>query len=135
MIRWGLMFGAVAALAALAGCGPAGVWREHFHETAAGEKGPAERKPLDASAMFRAQELWDATMAASILKAAKDGKGKVIHLAGAFHSDFGGGLLQRLRGNGPDLPILTVSLVPAHSRRLRRADRGRADVLVYTGGE
>ncbi|HPD13543.1 MAG TPA: ChaN family lipoprotein [Planctomycetota bacterium] len=99
------------------------------------EKKPAERKPLDALAMFRAQELWDATMAASVLRAAKDGKGKVIHLVGAFHSDFGGGLVQRLRRGDPGLTILTISLVPAHSRRLRRADRGRADVVIYTGGQ
>jgi len=98
------------------------------------EKKPSERKPLDVPAMFRAQELWDATMAASVLKAAKEGKGKVIHLVGAFHSDFGGGLVQRLRRACPELTILTISLEPSHSRRLRSADRSRADIVVYTGG-
>lgn len=57
------------------------------------------------------------------------------YLAGQFHSGRDGGLVQRLCRGGPDLCILTVSLVPVHSRRLRPGDRGRADVLVYTGGQ
>src|SRR5512139_943256 len=38
MIPWDLRMGAVICLAALAGCGPARAWREHFPDTAAGEK-------------------------------------------------------------------------------------------------
>ncbi len=102
------------------------------------DKTPAKaaeaKKPSDPGAMFRAQELWDATMAASILKAAKEGKGRVIHLVGAFHSDRDGGLVQRLRRARPDLTILTISLEPSHSCRLRSDDCGRADVVIYTGG-
>jgi len=102
---------------------------------------PGEKKqpprPMTRSeiaAMFRSQQLWDATMAASILRAARGGAPKVVHLVGQFHSDFDGGLVQRLRRGGPDLSILTISLQPLFSRRLRAADRGRADVVVYTGG-
>ncbi len=94
-----------------------------------------EHKPLDVSAMLRAQELWDATMAAAILRAAKDGGGRVVHLVGAFHSDRDGGLVQRLLRARPGLNVLTLTLEPSHSRRLRREDRGRADVVVYTGGQ
>ena len=98
-------------------------------------KKPAERKPLDLPAMFRAQQVWDATMTASVLDAAKDGKGKVIHLVGGFHSDFGGGLVQRLRRGDPDLCLLTIALVPTHTHRLLPDDRRRADVVIYTGGQ
>jgi len=97
-------------------------------------KKPPERKPLDVAAMFRAQELWDATMAGSVLKALAGGAQRVIHLVGGFHSDREGGLVQRLRRARPDLDVLTIALEPSHSRRLRSADRGRADVVVYTGG-
>lgn len=96
------------------------------------QKKPAEPKRPDVPAMFRAQQVWDATMAASILKAAEGGKRKVIHLVGAFHTDFDGGLVRRIRRGNADLTVLTISLVPAHSRRLRRDDRGRADVVIYT---
>jgi len=89
----------------------------------------------DIKAMFRSQQLWDATMAGSILRAAAQaGTPKVVHLAGGFHSEFDGGLIQRIRRGNPDLTLLTISLQPLHSRRLRSEDRGRADVVVYTGG-
>jgi uncharacterized iron-regulated protein len=99
----------------------------------------AERKhhrPLtddEIEAMFRAQELWDATMASSIIMGLGHGAEKVIHLVGGFHSDHDGGLVQRLRLRKPGLRVLSLSLVPVHSRRLRREDRARADVVVYTG--
>ena len=35
----------------------------------------------------------------------------------------------------PGVNVLSLTLEPSHSRRLRREDRGRADVVVYTGGE
>ncbi len=101
------------------------------------EKKPPPR-PLtrgEIAAMFRSQQLWDATMAGSVLRAAaQPGVPKVVLLVGGFHSDFDGGLVQRLRRGNPDLAILTISLQALHSRRLRSEDRGRADVVVYTGG-
>jgi len=101
-----------------------------------GEKKQPQRPMAraDIAAMFRSQQLWDATMAGSVFQAAKDGAPKVVHLVGQFHSDFDGGLVQRLRRGNPALSILTISLQPVHSRRLRGQDRGRSDVVVYTGG-
>ncbi|MCG8409415.1 MAG: ChaN family lipoprotein [Phycisphaerales bacterium] len=82
--------------------------------------------------MFRAQLIMDATMADSIADALQDGADKVIHLVGHFHSDFEGGLVQELRHRRPGVQILTVSMQKAKAAQLRKQDRGRADVVVYT---
>ena len=82
-------------------------------------------------AMYRAQLVWDATMADSILAARSRAGAPVVHLVGGFHSDFDGGLTAMLRQTRRK--VLTVSLVPADSNRLRPEDEGRADVVIYTG--
>lgn len=83
-------------------------------------------------AFFRAQQVWDATMAASIVRQARRSP-KVFHLVGQFHSDFDGGLVVRIRNLNPRLRILNISLQPDHpSPIFREDDRGRADIIVYT---
>lgn len=83
--------------------------------------------------LFRAQLVWDATMARSIADALGRGRAKVVHLAGRFHSDFDGGTVQFLRRYRPGVRVLVVSLVPADAAELRPEDVGRADVVIYTG--
>ena len=85
--------------------------------------------------MYRAQLLWDATMAGSVAEALDRGATRVIHLAGAFHIDFDGGTVQYLLSRKPDLRILTVSMRPAAPATLRREDKGRANIVIYTGAE
>lgn len=83
-------------------------------------------------AFFRSQQVWDATMAASIVRQARRSP-KVFHLVGQFHSDFDGGLVVRIRSLNPRLRILNISLQPDHlSPTFREEDRGRADIVVYT---
>lgn len=96
---------------------------------------PPTREEVDAA--LRPQMVWDATMARSIAAALRKrgrGSAKVVHVVGRFHSDFDGGLVSELRRAAPFASILVVSLVPETSRQLRDDDRGRADVVVYTGG-
>lgn len=93
--------------------------------------GAASTEQLDAT--FRSQMLWDATMAASIDQAMDHGVNKVVHVVGQFHSDFEGGTVQQLRARRPEVRILTISLQPVEATSLREADRGRADVVIYTG--
>jgi uncharacterized iron-regulated protein len=90
---------------------------------------PQRQASLDRT--FRAQQVWDATMARSIAAALDDGASKVVHLAGAFHVDFDGGIVQQLRAAKPFVRILTVTVVPVDSRVLREEDRNRADMVLY----
>ena len=84
-------------------------------------------------ATFRSQSVWDATMAQSIADALDRGADRVVHLVGQFHCDFNGGLVQQIQRRAPFARILVISLQPADSLVLRDTDRGRADVVVYTG--
>jgi len=82
--------------------------------------------------MFRAFRVWDATMAASIVQARADGAEKVVHVVGSQHSDFNGGLIQELRYRDADSRLLVICLGPKRSSRLLDADKGRADIVIYT---
>jgi uncharacterized iron-regulated protein len=84
-------------------------------------------------AMFRAQRLWDATMADAIDRAMKNGAARVVHIVGQFHSDREGGLVQEVRRLRPEARLLVISLVPNDERSLRPEDRGRADLIIHTG--
>jgi len=80
------------------------------------------------------QMLYDATMADSIARALDAGAAKVIHLVGQFHSDYEGGTVIELRSRAPGARVLTVSLTrEGDGATLREEDRGRADVVVFTG--
>jgi len=100
---------------------------------------PAKRRTpkrkIDPDAFFRAQLMWDATMAGSIAEGLDNGLAKVIHIVGQFHIDFDGGTVQYLLDKKPDLKILTISLQNASARELRTEDRKRADVVIYTKTE
>jgi uncharacterized iron-regulated protein len=85
-------------------------------------------RPID---FYRAQLVWDATMAQSIREARRRYGAPVVHLNGAFHSDYDGALTVLLRRAG--LRVMTVSFVPTESTRLHPGDVGRADAVIYTG--
>lgn len=98
-----------------------------------GGHGAGEMTRTQMEATYRSQSIWDATMADSIARARRDGAKKVIHLVGQFHCDFDGGLVQQLRTRRPSDRILVVSMQADDATALRGEDRGRADVVVYTG--
>ncbi|HMN97231.1 MAG TPA: ChaN family lipoprotein [Phycisphaerales bacterium] len=105
----------------------------------------AGNPPPSAEAMaatFRAQSVWDATMAASIAEQLRSPlavfgdsrrSGRVVHLVGQFHSDFNGGLVQELRMRRPGARILVISLRPQRLLALAEEDVGRGDAVIYTG--
>ena len=93
---------------------------------------PMRRPKLDPNTFFRAQLVWDATMAGSIAQGLDNGLSRVIHLVGQFHTDFDGGTVQYLLDRKPDLKILTISLQNAFATELRPGDKKRADVVIYT---
>lgn len=83
--------------------------------------------------IFRAQLVWDATMAGSIARALERGAPRVIHLVGQFHSDFHGANVTELRHRRRSARILTISFQPVNERELRAEDHERADIVIYTG--
>jgi len=94
---------------------------------------PSEERLEELRNGFRSQSMWDATMADSIAKAHRAGAGKIVHLVGQFHSDFNGGTVQQLRARWPEARILVISMQREDGQSLRDEDRGRADIIVYTG--
>ncbi|MFT3685222.1 MAG: ChaN family lipoprotein [Phycisphaerales bacterium] len=96
----------------------------------------AEREKVDS--MFRAESIWDATMADTVRKALADGGGHspVFLVVGQFHADYsvwadaGGGTVLALRAVRPT-KVLVVSFQDAED--WRDEDKGRADFVVFCG--
>ena len=101
-------------------------------EKAEAEKKAKEQQEMIAK-MFRSQNTWDVTMADSILKAIAAGDKPVVQVVGQFHTDFVGGIPNRLIERNPNLFIWTISMQDAWSDELRDDDKGRADCVVYVG--
>jgi len=91
---------------------------------------------VDAATMegfFRAQNVWDATMAGSVVQVLAAGSRPVVQVVGAFHVDGAGGLYQRVRAAAPEAKLWRLSVVAEAPERLRAEDRERADVVAYVG--
>lgn len=90
---------------------------------------------VDATTMegfYRAQNVWDATMAGSIVQALASSR-PVVQVVGAFHVDGAGGLYQRVRAAAPEARVWRLSIVAAAPDQLRAEDKARADVVAYVG--
>ncbi|MEM6394295.1 MAG: ChaN family lipoprotein [Planctomycetota bacterium] len=113
-----------------------GRYREDFEramQTAMAGHGKREMSEEGLDAFYRAQLMWDATMADSIVKGLADGYLPVVQVVGRFHSDFQGGLVEYIRRFMPGVTVVTVSLVDAEPpvRGWREGDRYRAHFVVY----
>jgi uncharacterized iron-regulated protein len=62
--------------------------------------------------MKQAQELWDATMADSIVRNLKNGR-LIVHVNGSMHSDSGFGIAARLRAARPHARVMIVTIRPS----------------------
>jgi uncharacterized iron-regulated protein len=98
------------------------------------ERPVAEREGM-LERFYYAQCIKDEAMAESIARAtgATPGPITVIHVAGAFHSDFGLGAAARTVRRLPDATIRTVSVLPVADLDAidPTAHAGRADYLVF----
>ncbi len=96
---------------------------------------PPSAEEIDAIVLpfYRSQNLWDATMADSVVTGLQEGQRPVVHVVGQFHCDFGGGLVERIRATHPKAKVLVVTMSGAWSDALRDEDRGKGDIVVYVG--
>ena len=114
---------------------PSGPYEDGFYELMASHRGGlGEDGPNDAlRGSFRAQSLWDGTMAATVARALSRGHQPVFLVVGQYHCDHDGGTLQVLRHLRPDAEIVVASVAPTWSDELLEEDLGRADVILYVG--
>lgn len=105
---------------------PAGSYRARFAVAMGADHEGGDAARIDA--FFRAQALWDATMAASIARALEAGRSPVVHVAGRFHVEHDGGLVQMVRRHGR-FDVFTLVVVEAPSGD----DRDRADAIAFVG--
>ena len=114
---------------------------KRFAEAMGGHPGGDEAaKRQTTERYYYSQCLKDETMAESIAQSAAataaTGKRRVIvHVNGAFHSDFGQGTAERTRRRMPGKRVAIVSVLPVADLDAidpSRAERKRADYLVYT---
>ena len=80
---------------------------------------------------FRAQAMWDATMARTVSEALDSGAPKVVHLLGRFHSDFRGGTIMEFAERNPDANIFIISAIESASSEVDTDDLNRGDILIH----
>jgi uncharacterized iron-regulated protein len=101
---------------------------------------PAGAAAERAERYYWAQCLKDETMAESIATAVAKQQGRpgvVVHVTGAFHIDFGGGTVERVRRRLTERRVVTVSIVARENIDIDALlpagdDLKRADYLLYT---
>jgi uncharacterized iron-regulated protein len=90
-----------------------------------------EQEQVDA--FMRAQEMWDQTMARSVIEALNTGGEPVVLVVGRFHGDFGGGTINRILADAPETKVRYLVTIGSAPGRLRLDDADRADHILYTG--
>lgn len=108
-----------------------GEYRQRIEELMKEHDQAPTRENVDA--ILRAQQVWDRTMATSVLRALGT-VDKVVLLVGRFHGDFAGGTIEQLHAKNAFVKVLYVSTIDLDERTLRPEDQDRADLVVYTGG-
>jgi uncharacterized iron-regulated protein len=84
---------------------------------------------------YLAQCLKDETMAESIARTRAASGALVVHVNGAFHSDFGDGVPERVRRRLTQARLVVISILPVDSLdglAPTADERERADYIVYT---
>lgn len=84
----------------------------------------------DIRAFFLAQQVWDATMAASVDEAAPSRDAKVLLIVGAMHVEYRGGVVEMLHRRRPDLRVLTIAIHRAWPTDDLIDDPPRADIVI-----
>jgi uncharacterized iron-regulated protein len=121
---------------------PTGPYRDKFFEMMRSAKKEDSAHATDdetrIEAMFRAQTLWDWTMADSVARGIDDPaqpSHPVVLVVGKFHTDSNGGLVQALRSIRPSTRVFTITFETETSPPLKDDRKGIADAVVYIGPE
>lgn len=90
-----------------------------------------------AERFYLAQCVKDETMAESVVSAlTRAGRGAtVLHVTGAFHSDYGQGTVSRVRRRAPDARVIILSAIPVADPAAAQPDTAhttRADYILFT---
>jgi len=108
------------------------------HPAPGAEKKSEDEKRAATERYYLSQCLKDETMAESIVAAFERQAGRtgaIVHYNGAFHSDFGTGVAERVRRRLPTCRIAIVSMLPVQdidALAPEGEDLLRAEYLVYT---
>jgi uncharacterized iron-regulated protein len=108
------------------------------HPMPGSEKMPEAERRATSERYYFAQCVKDETMAESIASAIEGNssrQGPVVHFTGAFHSDFGAGVVERVRRRLPSKRVVVISVLPVDNLDTlapQGDDLKRADFLVYT---
>ena len=108
------------------------------HPAPGSEKQTDDERRAVTERYYFAQCVKDETMAESIVTAVQKLEGKpgtVVHYNGAFHTDFGAGVAERVRRRLPDRRIALITMLPVENIDTVQPDGEelkRAQYLVYT---
>ena len=106
------------------------------HPMPGSEKLSAEDKQAQTERYYWSQCLKDETMAEAIARGLDGRSGTIVHVTGAFHSDFGQGTAERARRRLEGRRIAIVSILPIATKEIdaiapSAEDLRRGDYLVY----
>lgn len=123
-------------------CTPQGEYFDRFGRAMGSHPGEGDEaaKRLSAQRFYEAQCLKDETMAESIAAAhaaasTADTRAIVVHMNGAFHSDFHLGTAERVARRMPNARVAVITMMPVadlDAIELSGEDLRRADYLVFT---
>ncbi len=117
-----------------------GAYRDRFFGLMGGMSGHTadtesdEPDPVVLS-FFRAQQVWDATMADAVANLVKFGRTPTFLVVGRFHTDHEGSTALRTKDALPMQSVITVTFANRDLGLLglHPEDRGMADIVIYTG--
>ena len=100
-----------------------------FDRIMGGHEGPSGGADAHMAGFFRAQALWDATMADSVAKEVDGGRHPVVHVVGRFHVDDRGGTVELFERSHPKAKVFVVTIVEDKSE----IGPDLADAVVVVG--
>jgi uncharacterized iron-regulated protein len=117
---------------------PDNAYAKRFRAAMNAMGGHGQAGPDPVGGYFRAQTLWDVTMAESVAEATRLGA-PVVHIVGRFHAEFGtepgksglaDAIAQRIQ---PEQRMIIITVIDADAGSLRVEDVGRGHFVAYVG--
>lgn len=90
---------------------PSGGYRDRFFGLFSGESHGHKMTPEQVEGYWRAQTMWDATMADSVIRALTPAQRPVVLVVGRFHVEQDGGIPQLIRAHRPDARVFSIIMV------------------------